>query len=315
MPGQPRIIGGMRQTGRGRRRPAQQQQPLIGIMPTLTPEQQAILGGGGAMMASLFGGYGPGAGGQPALQQVEEQFGGGQIPVGGAAAGPSAYHPFAPFSPEQAGQLYQQAFGPAEERYMEVEVLPGVREAYVGPGAYWSGARAAAESRARERAGEQRASRIGQMWLAERQAARQALLPFALGLAGLETGIAYGLPGGGGSQMAGMFAGAGQRPTIGSPQYTGQPIGFGQFQQAATQGGRLGAGGTYQPGQPAAGRPTATAQPPAATQPAFVGVQGNPWLEAQMRLQAAPQWGMGAVGGVPSVEEELAALGGFGAGF
>jgi len=148
----------------------------IGYANTLTPEQQSILGGGSSLISKLFG-----------------QNAGG-------------YSAFNALTPQQAQSFYQQYFNPAEQAKFQNETLPSVREAFVGPGTYWSGARAQAEANAQQNFANAQNQNVGNLYLQSQQQALQSLLPFALGLGNMETGTTYGrgAQGGGGGQNAGM---------------------------------------------------------------------------------------------------------------
>lgn len=78
-------------------------------------------------------------------------------------------------SPEAIEAEYREFMLPARKRFLEEEVLPTVREQYVGPGLYNSSARREAVSRATGEWADQTASEMGQYIYEERQAAREAL--------------------------------------------------------------------------------------------------------------------------------------------
>lgn len=172
-----------------------------GMINTLQPGQQGILNSGSNFINSLFGGQG-------------------------------GWNPFMPMSPQGTADWWNQFMRPAAESQFTQKTLPAVKEAYVGPGTYWSGARANAESGARQDFENQQSQQIGSYFQHSRDVANQSLLPFALGLLNANTGIATGQQqqqgagglGGLGEYLMQLLKGIGQ----GQTQDTG-PYGLGGY--------------------------------------------------------------------------------------
>lgn len=114
-------------------------------------------------------------------------------------------NPFMPLTPQGTADWYNQRMRPIQESAFRQNVMPRVQEAYVGPGTYWSGARAAAQSRAEQDFENQQQQNIGNMYMQNRTLANQALLPFAAQLLGANTGLVYGQQ----KQDSGGFGGLG----------------------------------------------------------------------------------------------------------
>lgn len=147
----------------------------IQITPTLQSGQQNILSQGSALLSQLMGGSG-------------------------------GYNPFLPLSAADTSNWWNQYMRPSAEQQFQERTLPATREAYVGPGTYWGGARADAEARARQGFENEQSQQIGNYFMQSKQLANQALLPFALGLLNANTGIATGQQ----QQQGGVGGGLGE---------------------------------------------------------------------------------------------------------
>lgn len=157
--------------------------PLGGVQPlgggmnfvnTMTPGQESVLGQGSSLLTTLLCAQG-------------------------------GNNPFLPLSPQATADWYNQFMRPVAETQFNRTTMPRVQEAYVGPGTYWSGARANAQSQAQADFDNQQMQNIGNIYQQNRQMANQALLPFAAQLLGANTGIVYGQQG----QQSGGMGGLG----------------------------------------------------------------------------------------------------------
>lgn len=90
-------------------------------------------------------------------------------------------------SPGATTDWYQQYIAPEEKRIFDEQILPGIKEAYVGPGTYWGSPRAGAEASAVQEFGTGQMSRIGEAIMSERESAR-GMLPYLGSMMELEEG-------------------------------------------------------------------------------------------------------------------------------
>jgi hypothetical protein len=84
------------------------------------------------------------------------------------------------YTPDEVARRYNEYLAPALNRAFKETTLPGVKEAYAGPGTYWGSERAKAEGRAYDVAGEQRGQLLYSMLAQGEQnalAAAQAAAP------------------------------------------------------------------------------------------------------------------------------------------
>ena len=163
---------------------------------TLSPEQQELIKKLAPYLQERIGQGLPGYTGEFVAPLSEyEQMGLGQL--GKYLTGPSALTEYglgqykealAGLSPEQTEEWYSKYIAPQEKKYWEEEVIPGVREAYVGPGTFWGTPRAEAEAGSWETFGTQQLGRIGEAIMSERAGAR-GMLPYLGEMAGLEGGM------------------------------------------------------------------------------------------------------------------------------
>lgn len=109
-----------------------------------------------------------------AMLQSESPFGGmGERVAGGAET--AILESLRGMSPEYMEDLFRTGYMPAQTRLFEEETIPGIREAMVGAGDFWSTGRANLETRARERFAERMESQLADLLLRGRELASRDL--------------------------------------------------------------------------------------------------------------------------------------------
>lgn len=164
---------------------------------TLSPEQQAIMGKLGPFISGRIGEGLPAWSGDwmAPLSQFEEMGLGklGEYLKGGigetAEAGIGAFQEgLKGMSPEATHDWYMQYIAPSEKRYLEREIIPGIKESHVGPGTLHGTPSDRGITSAYEQFGAGQLSRIGQAIQSERAGAR-SLIPYTGAMAALEGGL------------------------------------------------------------------------------------------------------------------------------
>lgn len=181
----------------------------IGTMSTLSPEQQALMSKLAPYLQERIGKGLPEYTGEWVAPATEYETAGlgrlGEYMQSGLPEttqfGLGQYkNALAGMSPEQTIDWYNTYIAPEERRIFNQQTLPGIKEAYVGPGTFWGTPRAEAESTAGQAFGTGQMSRIGSAIMSERESARNMLqylpamneLEQGLPLRQAQAGLQYG---------------------------------------------------------------------------------------------------------------------------